>query len=207
MWKKILNRTYDILWLNPMKPWFLITLIIINILGSVYGYYWYRYQLAATPKYLWFFVPDSPLSTTLTAIALIFILVKKRNSLFEWLAFTAVIKYGIWAVVIISHFGLTGGVIEPEIWMLWFSHLGMALEGIIFLRQVKVSWREVALGGAWMLFNDVVDYVLGIYPYLYASYQWLTALLTAVGLSLILSLHRVILSLRWSWLRKNTDSK
>jgi len=191
MWKKWLNKIYDLLWLNPCQKWFLITLVIINFLGSIYGYYWYRYQLAATPKHLWFFVPDSPLSTTLTGLALLLILWGKRNSFFEWLSFTAVIKYGLWAVVIISHYGLTGGTIEPEIWMLWFSHLGMALEGIIFLRQVDVSWSEVLSGGGWMLFNDFLDYVLGIYPYLYASYQWLVALLTAVCLSLLLTLHKL----------------
>lgn len=191
MWKKLLNNIHLLLWVNPFQSWFLVTLVIINLLGSIYGYYWYRYQLAATPKYLWFFVPDSPMSTTLTGLALLLMLLGKRNSLFEWLSFTAVIKYGIWAVVIISHYGLTGGTIEPEIWMLWFSHLGMALEGIIYLRQVDASWSEVLFGGAWMLFNDFLDYVLGIYPYLYASYQWLTALLTAVGLSLALTLHKL----------------
>lgn len=191
MWGKMLNKVYNLLWLNPFRPWFLVTLIIINFLGSIYGYYWYRHQLASTPVFLWFFIPDSPLSTTLTAVALFLILIDKRNSLFEWIAFTAVIKYGLWAVVIISHFGLTGGVIQPEIWMLWFSHLGMAVEGIIFLRQVKAARRETVTGLHWMLFNDLLDYGLGIYPYLYASYQWLTALLTALSLSLLLSLPKL----------------
>lgn len=191
MWKKMFNRAYNLLWLNPFRPWFLITLIIINFLGSIYGYYWYRHQLASTPIFLWFFVPDSPLSTTLTAVALFLILIDKRNSLFEWIAFTAVIKYGVWAVIIISHFGLTGGVIQPEIWMLWFSHLGMAVEGTIFLRQVKVARREIVSGLLWMLFNDLLDYGLGIYPYLYASYQWLIALIAALSLSLFLNLHQL----------------
>lgn len=188
MWKKLLKEIYHTLWLNPFKPWFLYSLIIINILGSIYGYYWYRYQLLATPKYLWFFVPDSPLSTTLTARALIFVLLGKRNSVFEWIAYTSVIKYGVWAVVIISHFGLTGGTIKPEIWMLWFSHLGMAVEGVIFLRHVKVSWREITIGLIWMLFNDLLDYGLGIYPYLYASYQLAIAKITAFSLTFVFNL-------------------
>ena len=32
MWK-MFNRAYNLLWLNPFRPWFLITLIIINFLG------------------------------------------------------------------------------------------------------------------------------------------------------------------------------
>lgn len=192
MLKKLLEEVSEILWHNPLKSWFLKTLILINILGSIYGYYWYRHQLQATPKYLWFFVPDSPFSTTLTGLALLLILWGKRNSLFEWVAFTSVIKYGIWAVVIISHFGLTGGIIEPEIWMLWFSHLGMALEGFIFLRHVKASRKEIYLGLAWMLFNDILDYCLGIHPYLYAAYQWPIALITAIGLSLFFPLLKLL---------------
>ena len=189
MWKKC-SIEHIISYGLTLSAWFLITLILLT-LGSIYGYYWYRHQLASTPIFLWFFVPDSPLSTTLTAVALFLILIDKRNSLFEWIAFTAVIKYGVWAVIIISHFGLTGGVIQPEIWMLWFSHLGMAVEGTIFLRQVKVARREIVTGLLWMLFNDLLDYGLGIYPYLYASYQWLIALIAALSLSLFLNLHQL----------------
>lgn len=187
----MLKKMYNILWHNPFANWFLVGLIIIDVLGSIYGYYWYRHQLAATPFKWWLFIPDSPLSTTLTAIALILILLNKRYSLFEWIAFTAIIKYGIWAVVIISHFGLTGGYIEPEIWMLWLSHLGMAAQGFIFLRHVRVTAWEIGLGALWMLFNDFLDYGLGLHPYLYASYQWQTALYTALGLTVFLSLCKI----------------
>ena len=191
MGKNIWQRIYDLLWLNPFQLWFIRILIVINVLGSVYGYYWYRYQLLSTSKIFWPFIPDSPLATTLTALALILFLYNKRNSFFEWIAYTSVIKYGIWAVIIISHYGLTGGHIQPEIWMLWFSHLGMAAQGLVFLRHVRVSRREVAAGTAWMLFNDLLDYGLGIYPYLYASYQWPVAIVAAFGLTLGINLSKL----------------
>lgn len=35
-------------------------LLAINLFGTVYGYYWYRYQLAETPAKFLLFVPDSP---------------------------------------------------------------------------------------------------------------------------------------------------
>ncbi|MDK2820448.1 MAG: hypothetical protein PWP31_413 [Clostridia bacterium] len=46
----------------------------INIIGTIYGYYWYKEQLINTPLIWCFFTPDSPLSTTLFALALIFTL-------------------------------------------------------------------------------------------------------------------------------------
>lgn len=35
-------------------------LLFVNAAGTVYGYYWYRYQLAETPPVFLPFVPDSP---------------------------------------------------------------------------------------------------------------------------------------------------
>lgn len=35
-------------------------LLLVNAAGTVYGYYWYRYQLAETPPLFLPFVPDSP---------------------------------------------------------------------------------------------------------------------------------------------------
>ncbi len=37
--------------------WILLT---INVFGTLYGYYWYAYQLASTPPIFIPFVPDSP---------------------------------------------------------------------------------------------------------------------------------------------------
>jgi uncharacterized membrane protein YpjA len=65
---------------------FLSVLLLINILGSFYGYYWYRGQLAATNVLLWPFVPDSPLSTTLFSLVLVLYLLGKKSSLLSLLA-------------------------------------------------------------------------------------------------------------------------
>lgn len=188
MWLKIRN----LLWDNPFQPWFISTMIIIDILGSFYGYYWYRYQLAENAVYWWLFIPDSPLATTLTAVALLLVLQHRNKAvLFQLLAYTAIIKYGIWAVVLISHFALSGAYIAPEIWMLWFSHLGMAAEGFIYLRHLEVNLRQVALVCGWMLFNDYLDYGLGLHPYLYAASQWKIALFSALLLSIGLSILKI----------------
>lgn len=42
-------------------------LLAINLFGTVYGYYWYRYQLAETPAKFLLFVPDSPTASLFCA--------------------------------------------------------------------------------------------------------------------------------------------
>lgn len=170
-------------WRDPRQVRFTAPLIIINFLGSVYGYYWYHGQLAATPPYFWPFVPDSPLSTTLFALALTVRPPGAWGILFQVVAFTASIKYGIWAVVVISQYWIGGGPVEFTEAMLLFSHLGMAAEGAIYLRTIPFDRTVVLLTGAWMLLNDFMDYGLGLHPYLFAAGQEHLAFVTALGLT------------------------
>ncbi len=57
----------------------LVCLLIINILGTIYGYYWYRYQLEQTPFYFLPFVPDSPTASLFFVFVLLGFLYKKRS--------------------------------------------------------------------------------------------------------------------------------
>lgn len=182
----MLPRMRELLWDNPFQKWFMVSMIIIDFFGSLYGYYWYRYQLAETPWYLWLFIPDSPLSTTLTGLALFLLLLGKDWPLLQLIAYLTIIKYGLWAVVLISHFGLSGGQVTAEMWMLWFSHWGMAAEGFIYLRHLKIKPWQWLVAAGWLFFNDWVDYGGGLHPYLYAPDQWPLALVSAVVLTAIL---------------------
>lgn len=176
------------LWQNPLQPRFTVPLLIVNFLGSVYGYFWYEAQLASTPVYFWPFVPDSPLSTTLFALALLMAVTGTGSALFHAFAVTASIKYGVWAVVIITHYWAVGGPVAPAETMLWFSHLGMALQGVIFFKTIDFIPVVILLTGAWMLINDLMDYVFGHHPYLFADGQEYLALVTALLLSIVITL-------------------
>lgn len=173
----------DLPWDNPYRPWFLKTLLVINFLGSLYGYYWYHEQLAATPWFWWVFTPDSPLSTTLFALVLALALIGRENNLLRLVAAASVIKYGLWACVVILDYWLQGAKVAPVEAMLFLSHLGMAAEGYLFLRHWSLTFREALLTGGWLLLNDYVDYVLGWHPYLFREDQVALAALTAVLLS------------------------
>lgn len=181
-------------WREPWQPRFAIPLVFINLLGAGYGYYWYHEQLAATSFSLWLFVSDSPLSSTLFALALLLRGNSPLRQLFQLIAFTSVIKYGLWAIAIITHYwALYGNVGYIEI-MLWVSHLGMAAEGIIFLKTLQFERVIVYITGIWMLVNDIMDYYAGLHPYLFAAGQeraaLLTALLLTVGITCSLVMRR-----------------
>lgn len=191
---KFLIELWREFWRDPWQGCFMVPLVFINILGSAYGYYWYREQLAVTPFYFWPFVPDSPLSTTLFALALIVRYNGAGFPLFQTVALTASIKYGLWAVVIISQYWLGGGQVEFTETMLWLSHLGMAAEGAIFLKTIQPGRAVILLTAAWMLLNDLMDYGLGLHPYLFAVGQEHLAKVTAVGLT--------VFTAAGLWLRK-----
>lgn len=191
---------------HPWEPKYLVAIMITNILGSAYGYYWYAGQLAATQVKLWPFVPDSPLSTTMFSVVLILSLLGRNSPFFSALAYTGCIKYGLWAVIIISDYWIGGGPVEYKVAMLWVSHLGMAAQGAVYLRTINSQFNKhfsgPSLSGAavagvatWMVLNDFLDYRLGIYPYLYLQRQEGLAAFSAVSLSGVLL---VLLVYMWS---------
>lgn len=177
---------------NPFQPFYMWVLVAINLPGSLYGFYWYAGQLAETPWYYWPFTPDSPLSTTLLTLSLLLFLANKQPGFLALLACAGVIKYGLWAAIInLQYWQLSGGI-TPVSFMLAVSHLGMAIEGYIFIRHLKISWGYLLLLGIWLALNDWLDYGIGIYPYLYSSEQWTLALVSAVVLSLLIGLYLIV---------------
>lgn len=171
------------LWQRPWRSSLVWPLIIINLAGSGYGYYWYRLQLAETPVLLWPVVPDSPLATTFFALALLAVVMGLRPGLLTALACVTCIKYGLWAVGVITHSWVSGVPFTLIEGMLWVSHLGMALQGFIFLRVCPLPAGAVLGAGLWMTFNDYMDYGRGYHPYLYMAGQEAFAALLAVGLT------------------------
>ncbi len=170
-------------------PKFLLILFIVNLLGSIYGFYWYNDQLAESPAILWAFIPDSPTATALFTIALYLYLVKTPNTLLTLIACGWLVKYGIWAAIINTHFLLIGGGYTFTNFHLTVSHLGMAAEGILFMGDVRISRTHGMLLLALMVMSDVMDYVLNIHPWLFDNTQYSVALISAVMLTAIIGLY------------------
>lgn len=151
-------------------------LFIVNFLGTVYGYIWYGNQLEFTaenhPAWLLPFVPDSPTASLFFTIALLLMLYPPKGlkgtlvrEIIEALAVVTSVKYGIWAVSMIFAGGYQGDAVGWKDWMLVVSHTGMAVEALIYARFFSFR-RMLPLAVLWTLANDMVDYSVGIYPWL-----------------------------------------
>ncbi|MGV3488101.1 MAG: DUF1405 domain-containing protein [Tuberibacillus sp.] len=148
-----------------MHKTMLMLLLIINALGTAYGYYWYKEQLVKTPVYFLPFVPDSPTSSLFFCIVLLGFLFHKHYPLFEALAVTNLFKYGVWAVGMNIATGFTGYSLDFGNYMLIVSHGCMALEGILYARFFNIKPWHLAVAAVFLLHNEIIDYVFHMMPW------------------------------------------
>ncbi|MGV3465795.1 MAG: DUF1405 domain-containing protein [Heyndrickxia sp.] len=139
-------------------------LLIVNALGTIYGYYWYRGQLDMTPIQFLPFVPDSPTASLFFVFVLIAFLLGKNWPLFEALAIVTLFKYGIWAVVMNILTKMVTGYLPWEGYMLIVSHGAMAVEGLLFAPFYRIKLRYLFIAAIWTLHNDIIDYVFMQFP-------------------------------------------
>ncbi|BAD41536.1 DUF1405 domain-containing protein [Symbiobacterium thermophilum] len=165
-------------------------LLVINFLGSLYGFYWYWPQLSQTPPARWFIVPDSPGATFLFAIWLGLLLagVDWRSpgmQLLGAVAFVSNMKYGLWTATVLPQAGMKYGW-EFDFVHLSLSHLGMWVQGFLFARHYRPGPAAAAVALAWMVVQDTVDYRLWMtHPTLPYQAEFAFARGAAVALSLI----------------------
>jgi len=151
-------------WLLLTHRSFLMLLLIINVLGTIYGYIWYGSQLSRTEPQFLLFVPDSPTASLFFSIAIIAWIFGKNFKLIEALALITLVKYGIWAVVMNILTLAEIGSIGAAGWMLVFSHGLMAVQGILYMGKYRFKIIHIAIAAIWTLHNDVIDYVFGQMP-------------------------------------------
>lgn len=146
---------------NRMILWLL---LVINVLGTIYAYYWYRYQLAETPPIFLIFVPDSPTACLFFVFVLIAFILGRNWPLFEALAMVTLFKYGIWAVVMNYLVLVVSGELDMIGYMLMLSHGAMALQGLLYAPFYRFKAWHLVVTGIWTLHNDVIDYVFKMLP-------------------------------------------
>ncbi|WBF51739.1 DUF1405 domain-containing protein [Macrococcoides canis] len=149
-------------WIQNKK--FLIFIILCNIVGTIYGYYWYLGQLQQTKWYFMPFVPDSPTASLFLVIALTAIVWNSHLALIEVLAFVTLIKYGVWAVVMNILVFITLDEVTAMGMMLIISHAIMAIQALLFVPLFRVSLLSIVIAAIWVFHNDVIDYVYMQYP-------------------------------------------
>ncbi len=147
---------------------FLLGLFIVNLLGTIYGYYWYRSQLSITPDIFLVFVPDSPTASLFFTVFLLFFLFNKNTPYIEALAIITLFKYGIWAVAMNLFTLYVDGSLSWQGYMLMASHGGMAIQGLLYAPFYAIKVRHIMFAAIWTLHNDVIDYVFDMMP-MYSS--------------------------------------
>jgi uncharacterized membrane protein YpjA len=153
-------------WLYPILAdrRVLVLLLGINVVGTIYGYYWYRYQLAETPAIFLPFVPDSPTASLFFVFVLIALLMKRNWPLFEVLAIVTLFKYGIWAVVMNLLVSIVNDGLDWTGYMLIASHLGMAIQGVLYAPFYRIKTWHFVFATIWVLHNEMIDYVFNMMP-------------------------------------------
>lgn len=143
---------------------FILLLFIINFFGTIYGFLWYKSQLAITPPIFLPFVPDSPTASMFFTIFLLFFLFDKNTPYIEALALMSLFKYGIWAVVMNVLTLYTVGSLGWQGYMLIASHAGMAIQGLLYAPFYRIRLRHFTVAAIWILHNDIIDYVYEMMP-------------------------------------------
>lgn len=147
------------------QKWMLLILLMVNVFGTIYGYYWYKDQLAITPTHFLIFVPDSPTASLFFVFVLLMLLVRKNWPLMEAFAAVTLIKYGVWAVAMNIAAGFAGATLTWENYMLIGSHLGMAVQALLFAPYFRIKAWHLVVVSIWTLHNDVIDYVFLMHPW------------------------------------------
>lgn len=140
--------------------------LVINILGSGFGYYYYQNLLSSSPKWQWFFIPDSPNSTLLFSLALLLILLRRSSSVISALGSVYVMKYGLWTMFVIVYYPYY--FLAPEradyYWLIFTLHIGMLIEPILILHTIQKKAMVLIIPLILALLNDYFDYFVGTTP-------------------------------------------
>jgi len=153
------------------QRWFIAILLLVNIFGTIYGFIWYESQLVVTPAHFLIFTPDSPTASLFFCFVLAAFLFGKNIPIVEALAAVTLLKYGIWAVVMILAAAVAGSPIGILNYMLIASHLGMAIQGLLYIPYYRVKPWHLIIVAIWTLHNDVIDYIYGMHPGVASSIQ------------------------------------
>jgi uncharacterized membrane protein YpjA len=170
-------------WLSPVPRWLenlglrlVPAIIVINVLGTLFGFWYYGFhpipqtdplitwQFASEPVIMWPFVPDSPLATLFIALAFFTWWRGKTNEYLAALAFFGCWKLGLWTPYVLTVFAdaFLSVTWTPLYLFLFISHLGMVIEAFVLHRIADFPIRAVGVALIWYGFNDIVDYLIPI---------------------------------------------
>ncbi|MFC4550876.1 MULTISPECIES: DUF1405 domain-containing protein [Halorussus] len=134
-------------------------IVAINLVGTAFGFWYYRFQFAIEPQVMWPLIPDSPVATLFIAGSLALWKLGRSREWLNALAFFGCLKLGLWTPFVLLAFA--DAFSYNSVWMynfLFWSHLGMVAEAFLIHRYSDFPVWAVAVAVVWYGFNDLVDY-------------------------------------------------
>ncbi|MFB6128075.1 MAG: DUF1405 domain-containing protein [Halolamina sp.] len=156
-WVAPLPRAVENLGLN--LAWLVVA---VNLAGTAFGFWYYRFQFAVEPLSVAPLVADSPTATLFIAAALAAWKLDRHSEYLSALAFFGCWKLGLWTPLVLAVFadGFLAGVHPAMYAFLFGSHLAMVVEAFTLHRIATFPAKAVAVAVAWYAGNDLVDYFL-----------------------------------------------
>jgi len=160
----------DLPWyLSPLPEWLenvglrlAWPIIIINLAGTAFGFWYYSVQIASTPLVMWPIVPVSPLATLYIALSLAAWRLGYSPEWLHTLAFFGCLKYGLWTVFVQVYQGQ--GATSFALWqfLIW-SHAAMVIQAFLIYRYAEFPVWAVGVATGWFTLNDLLDYFVPIF--------------------------------------------
>lgn len=188
----LLRWTMQFILRHPLIFW---TCVVANTIGVVYGtIWWYGPMLQRSPLWAYAFIPDCPLAALVANIALLGLYTSRYWPTFNALVAFACMKYGTWTVLFWLRQWTSSGEIYPIEVMLFVTHIGLFIEGLLFVPYIgplSLPKRLAVIG--WFALSIFIDYGLGYHPPLASHVSvtflfWVATIMTAllsVGLLLL----------------------
>lgn len=167
------------------------------IIGT-WGWYGEFFAEVNAPLWAYPFIPDCPLAAGVFGVALLLMHYKRGNNLLNQIAAVFCIKYGVWTMSFWAlYWARTGNIEMSSLFsgpVMFVTHLGLFIMGLLLLQYVRPSVRDSAITLAWFVASDLVDYLpiassrsggFGFYPPLPAINGDVTALVPAMLLNAV----------------------
>ncbi|MFD1569574.1 DUF1405 domain-containing protein [Halorubrum laminariae] len=143
---------------------FVWVIVAINLAGTAFGFWYYRFQFRALPTEMWLFIPDSPGATLLIAAALAAWAVGRSSDTLAALAFFGNVKLGLWTPYVLAvfypQFLANSG---PAMYaFLFVSHLGMVVQAFVLHRITDFPLKAVGVATAWYTVDLLMDYFVPV---------------------------------------------
>jgi uncharacterized membrane protein YpjA len=149
-------------------------IVAVNLVGTAFGFWYYRFQFASEPTVMWPFVPDSPVATLFIALALASWKLGYRQDWLIALAFFGNIILGGWTVWVHLVFWEEFSYLwEPMRQFLIWSHAAMVMQAFLLHRISDFSARAVGVATLWYGFDTAVDYFVPLVGNLH--HTWIPA--------------------------------